>query len=102
MQIRCRIAFLVSLLAGLTLASCASAATITVTTTADDITPNDGSVSLREAITAVNAGTNIGDPDIIVQNPGVFARATPSASTSQALNSIAVRRTDCIVSASPS
>jgi len=48
------------------------AATITVTTAADDITPNDGSVSLREAITAINAGSNLGDPDIIAQNPGVF------------------------------
>jgi CSLREA domain-containing protein len=50
----------------------ASDATITVTTTADDITPNDGSVSLREAITAVNAGNNLGDPDIIAENPGTF------------------------------
>ena len=50
----------------------AEAATITVTTTADDLTPNDGTVSLREAITAINAGTNLGDPDIIAQNPGTF------------------------------
>src|SRR5712692_6738540 len=50
----------------------ALAATITVTTTADDITPNDGSVSLREAITAINAGNTLGDPDIIAQNPGTF------------------------------
>src|SRR5229473_6453987 len=47
-------------------------ATITVTTSADDITPNDGSVSLREAITAVNAGNDLGDPDITAQNPGTF------------------------------
>src|SRR5207302_2438564 len=47
-------------------------AIITVTTTADDITPNDGSVSLREAITAINAGNTLGDPDIIAQNPGTF------------------------------
>src|SRR5437879_11787613 len=47
-------------------------ATITVTTTADDITPNDGSVSLREAIIAVNAGNDLGDPDITAQNPGTF------------------------------
>jgi CSLREA domain-containing protein len=72
MQIRRHVAFLVALLAGLTLASSASAATITVTTTADDLTPNDGSVSLREAITAINTGTNLGDPDIIAQNPGTF------------------------------
>jgi CSLREA domain-containing protein len=50
----------------------AFAATLTVTTLADDLTPNDGSVSLREAITAVNTGTNLGDPDIIAQNPGAF------------------------------
>jgi CSLREA domain-containing protein len=48
------------------------AATLTVTTTADGLTPNDGSVSLREAITAINAGNNLGDPDIIAQNPGTF------------------------------
>jgi len=48
------------------------AATITVTTIADDLTPNDGSVSLREAITAINAGNNLGDPDIIAQAPGTF------------------------------
>src|SRR2546426_604464 len=47
-------------------------ATLTVTTVADDITPNDGSVSLREAITAVNAGNDLGDPDITAQNPGIF------------------------------
>ncbi|HVS80710.1 MAG TPA: CSLREA domain-containing protein, partial [Pyrinomonadaceae bacterium] len=47
-------------------------AIITVTTTADDITPNDGSVSLREAITASNAGNDLGDPDITAQNPGTF------------------------------
>jgi CSLREA domain-containing protein len=47
-------------------------ATITVTTAADDLTPNDGSVSLREAIAAVNAGNDLGDPDITAQNPGTF------------------------------
>src|SRR6266511_780448 len=40
-------------------------AVITVTTASDDLTPNDGSVALREAITAVNAGNDLGDPDII-------------------------------------
>jgi CSLREA domain-containing protein len=50
----------------------ATAATITVTTTADDLTPNDGAVSLREAITAIEVGNNLGDPDIISQNPGTF------------------------------
>src|SRR6478672_1372476 len=47
-------------------------ATITVTTTADDLTPNDHSVSLREAIKAVNAGNDLGDPDITAQAPGTF------------------------------
>ena len=50
----------------------AHAATITVTTNGDDLTPNDGSVSLREAIQAIDAGSNQGDPDIINQNPGTF------------------------------
>jgi hypothetical protein len=43
-----------------------------VTTAADDLTPNDGSVSLREAITSINAGNDLGDPDITAQNPGTF------------------------------
>src|SRR5947209_8491362 len=47
-------------------------AVITVTTVTDDLTPNDGSVSLREAITAVNAGNDLGDPDITAENPGTF------------------------------
>jgi len=50
----------------------ALAATITVTVTTDDITPNDGTVSLREAITAINAGNSLGDPDIIAQKPGIY------------------------------
>ena len=50
----------------------ARAATLTVTTTEDELTPNDGSVSLREAITVMNARSNLGDPDIIAQNPGTF------------------------------
>jgi CSLREA domain-containing protein len=40
-------------------------ATLTVTTAADELTPNDGTVSLREALTAINAGNNLGDPDIV-------------------------------------
>jgi CSLREA domain-containing protein len=47
-------------------------ATIKVTTVADDNTPNDGSVSLREAIQAINNGTGGADTDISNQNPGVF------------------------------
>jgi titin len=45
-------------------------ATITVTSNADgEITPNDGAVTLREAITAINAGNDLGDPNITAQNP---------------------------------
>src|SRR5690242_7429341 len=47
-------------------------ATITVTTVTDDLTPNDGTVSLREAITAMNAGNDLGDPNITAQSPGAF------------------------------
>ncbi len=47
-------------------------AVVTVTTIAADLTPGDGSVSLREAITAINAGSNLGDPDIMNQSPGMF------------------------------
>jgi CSLREA domain-containing protein len=43
------------------------AAVITVTTAADDETPDDGTVSLREAILAANANSDLGDPDIIAQ-----------------------------------
>ena len=45
------------------------AATITVTTATDEITPSNGTVSLREAITAINAGNDLGDADITSQNP---------------------------------
>jgi CSLREA domain-containing protein len=47
-------------------------AVILVTTAADDNTPNDGSVSLREAIQAINSGSAGGDNDITNQNPGTF------------------------------
>jgi CSLREA domain-containing protein len=40
---------------------------LTVTTAADDNTPGDGSVSLREAIQAINAATPPTDPDIIAE-----------------------------------
>jgi CSLREA domain-containing protein len=50
----------------------AHAATITVTSTADTVTPSDGSVTLREAITAIDAGNDLGDPDITGQSPGTF------------------------------
>src|SRR6185295_538605 len=47
-------------------------AVLTVTTVGDELTPNDGSVSLCEAITAINAGNDLGDPDITAQLPGTF------------------------------
>jgi CSLREA domain-containing protein len=47
-------------------------AVVTVTTAADDNTPNDGSVSLREAIQAINNGSAGGDTDITNQSPGAF------------------------------
>src|SRR5215472_13577608 len=59
-------------LAGLLVSSQLFAATITVTTTADDNVPNDGTVSLREAIQAINNGTAGADTDISNQNPGTF------------------------------
>src|ERR1051326_6162482 len=65
-------ALLLFLVVALWQATAAAAATLTVTTTADDLTPNDGTVSLREAITAINAGSNLGDPDISAQSPGTF------------------------------
>ncbi len=49
----------------------AEAATITVTANADDMTPNDGTVSLREAVNAINTGGTT-DPNIVAQTPGVF------------------------------
>ena len=66
-----RLSFWFALFA-LCLSSQAFAATIAVTSTDDTVTPNDGSVSLREAIAAINAGNDLGDPDITAQNPGVF------------------------------
>jgi hypothetical protein len=50
----------------------ARAATITVNSTGDTITPNDGAVTFREALTAINAGNDLGDPNITSQNPGTF------------------------------
>src|SRR5438093_2025619 len=50
----------------------ASAVTITVNTASDDQTPNDGSVSLREAIKAIKAGNTLGDPNIASQSSGVY------------------------------
>jgi CSLREA domain-containing protein len=48
-------------------------ATITVTTAADSIVPNDGGVSLREAITAMNAGNAKKESDeslsVLLSNP---------------------------------
>lgn len=46
-------------------------AVVTVTGTGDTIA-NDGLVTLREAITAINAGNDLGDPTIIAQGPGTF------------------------------
>src|SRR4051812_32143146 len=56
----------------LLLGQTAEAATVTVTTAVDNLVPNNGSVSLREAITAINAGNDLGDPDITAQAPGTF------------------------------
>lgn len=48
------------------------AATITVTSIDDSVTSMDGKVSLREAITSINAGNSLADPDIINQTSGVY------------------------------
>jgi len=50
----------------------AGAATVTVTTAVDDLSPSNGSVSLREAITAINAGNDLGDADIAAHTSGAF------------------------------
>src|SRR5436190_23875371 len=47
-------------------------ATITVTTAADELALSNGVVSLREAITAIDAGNDLGDTSIQAQNPGTF------------------------------
>ena len=70
-QGRSALAWLLALLWAVA-SSAALAATITVTSIADTIVPNDGAVTLREAITAINAGNDLGDPDITAQNPGAF------------------------------
>ncbi|MFI4953619.1 MAG: Ig-like domain repeat protein [Burkholderiales bacterium] len=66
-----RLSFWCALFA-LCFASQVFAATVTVTSTDDTVVAGDGKVTLREAITAVNAGNDLGDPDITAQNPGVF------------------------------
>src|SRR5580765_7644680 len=47
----------------------AFAATITVNSTDDTVVANDGKVTLREAITAINAGNDLLDLDIASQTP---------------------------------
>ena len=56
-------------LAALFLSTDIFAATITVTSTDDTLTANDAKVTLREAISAINAGGTLADPDIIAQKP---------------------------------
>jgi hypothetical protein len=60
------------MLFALCLSSQAFAATVSVTSTDDTVTAGDGKVTLREAITSINAGNDLGDPDITAQNPGTF------------------------------
>jgi hypothetical protein len=48
------------------------AATINVTTSSDDRSSADGTVSLREAITAIDAGEDRADPDIIANRSGTY------------------------------
>jgi hypothetical protein len=48
------------------------AATITVTTASDDAVAGDATVSLREAIVAINTGNTPANPDITAQEPGTF------------------------------
>lgn len=59
-------------LLALCLSSQAFGAIITVTSTDDSITPADGKITLREAITSINAGNDLGDSDIAAQTPGVY------------------------------
>jgi CSLREA domain-containing protein len=47
-------------------------AVLTVNTPQDETNPNDGSVSLREAIQAINNGSAGSDTDITNENPGPF------------------------------
>jgi hypothetical protein len=54
------------------LAAPSIAATVTVTSADDSVTANDGKVTLREAIGSINAGNDLGDPDITAQAPGTF------------------------------
>lgn len=56
----------------LAMAADAVAATVTVISTDDTVHAGDGKVTLREAITAINTGGDLGDPDIAAQNPGTF------------------------------
>ncbi len=48
------------------------AATVTVTSTADSVIAADGKVTLREAMTSINTGNDLGDSDIAGQSPGVY------------------------------
>ena len=60
-----------SVLAALLVSAQAFAATITVNSTDDTVIASDGKVTLREAITSINAGASA-DPDIVAQSPGTY------------------------------
>lgn len=53
-------------------APAAQAATITVNTATDELSPNNGHVSLREVITAINAASDGGDNDITANRSGAY------------------------------
>ncbi len=69
---RRRLPALLVLIVSLAAAGSARAATITVNTSADDSTASDGSVSLREAIAAIDAGSDLADPDITAARSGSY------------------------------
>src|SRR5947209_11569250 len=69
---RATVFMLVAVALVLGIAGYAQAATIHVSTNGDELIPNDGTVSLREAVDAVNSGNSLGDPDLVAQNPGAY------------------------------
>ena len=78
-----RIAALTTALVVLICVAPAAAATLTVNTTTDEVTPNDGLCSLREAISAVNAPPGNGDCGLLTSDNTIALGGQPYALTRQ-------------------
>jgi hypothetical protein len=73
-------------------------ATFTMTTPLDVVDPNDGQLSLREAVTAANADPG---PDTIVVPAGVYRLTIPGVENANAAGDLDVDGTTLFLGAGP-